>query len=72
MTPKIIRITELEDTHGVYKKIEAQRRYKNISQADLANAVGVSTRTYQNWIQLGTTESNIDKIKKALQNNWEK
>ena len=61
-------IVEMPD-NGIYDQIEAQRRYKNITQADLADSVGVTTRTYLNWLRSGTTESNIDKIKVALQ-NW--
>jgi transcriptional regulator with XRE-family HTH domain len=68
MTRYIIK--EIPDTKGVYDQIEAQRRFKGISQADLADAVGVSTRTYQNWIKCGTTEKNIDKLKRAIQ-KWE-
>jgi transcriptional regulator with XRE-family HTH domain len=68
MTRYIIK--EVPDTKGVYDQIEAQRRFKGISQADLADAAGVSTRTYQNWIKNGTTERNINKLKTAIQ-NWE-
>jgi transcriptional regulator with XRE-family HTH domain len=67
--PKIIK--EVEDTKGLYNRIEAQRRYLGVTQEDLANAVGINVRTYQNWMRSGTTEKNIDRLGNALK-KWGK
>lgn len=64
-----IIIKEIEDTKGVYDQLEAQRRYKGITQVELAQSLGISARTYQNWINNGTTEKNIKRIQESIKNH---
>ena len=56
--------TEVETK--TFSKLEARRRFLGATQSDIAGIIGVSTRTYLNWVKIGTTQKNADRISEAL------
>ncbi len=54
---------------SLFKQLEERRIQKGISKEDMANGLGVSSRTYYNWIHNGTTQANVKKIENVL-DNW--
>jgi DNA-binding transcriptional regulator YiaG len=59
------RITKEVETKA-FSKLEARRRFLGATQSDIAGIIGVSTRTYLNWVKIGTTQKNVDRIGEAL------
>ena len=54
---------------SLFKQLEQEREVKGITQLDMAMALGITTRTYYNWIHSGTSQSNVKKIENVL-SNW--
>jgi len=66
----IIEKTEVRITADLlFKRIESQRKELGITQEQMADALGITTKTYYNWTNNGTSQKNVNRIETVL-NNW--
>jgi len=62
---QMAKLTKTVDTK-VFDTYEARRRFLGATQAQIAQLLDVSTRTYITWVKVGTTEANAERIAIAL------
>jgi DNA-binding XRE family transcriptional regulator len=66
----IIEKTEVRITADLlFKRIESQRKELGITQDQMADALGITTKTYYNWMNSGTSQKNVNRIETVL-TNW--
>ena len=66
----IIEKTEVRITADLlFKRIESQRKELGITQEQMADALGITIKTYYNWTNNGTSQKNVNRIETVL-NNW--
>lgn len=56
--------TERETTS--FATLEANRRWLGATKAQIAGIIEISVRTYSTWVTKGTTQTNMERIRKAL------